>query len=789
MQLINNTIRGIQDTIHRFVRVHHDKLSNQPGSVDSLKRQVNTTRLAIRDLEMSVEKMHQTISQRYNKIRDTTVQLERSHGLSHLLSRLIRYHRLRQKLAKAVIPSVACAKILYEIKTLLQDEELASIKYVKNTVEEVTGVMDTVTVMAHKDLLKGMRGMNQTTMGRALQIQFYLHQLPESTQETIYDVIKQMEDLSKEQLKPLKEYDESTTNSSQLGKLVWMSLQTLLDEIQTHAIQVWNLQRVMAKIKDPQSNECYLDLVTNGSLEKPLFHTFWEVLCSLLQEQIKEYLKTKRSIKQMLLRQYPRLRTEVQRVFDDMNSITKKKATTDAGMLRLKSAQQTHSTAVQCALQGIGASDEQMDQFISIFEPILEEFKNVSYRRMTNPIQLMFPQTDGYHATPPSRSDMRKLTDIISHEVETVKGDEFLVHEVGSQINKAVQLYCASVENMVHSGPEAAQVSSTYAPTVVQAHNMNLICLLHQFDDTLKDLSRRFDSEKQGEDARMFGSGRELIQQLGTEILGNYLQVLSTSLEQIISNIHEDSFADNVVSDAQPSNSRYMAEFSVAFNAISREHLKRFPKAQFAVRCRADFIVRIITSFVRHASLIRPLEERGKLRLANDLTQLELLLDSVVHVNTLGSPYQELRAFRQMIFLENDALLRESVIDKIHPSNVWHHMISRGPPELQLPYQMKHITPRRYVDWMLTEAGTIEEPDSGPTSLHLCPLGHPGMKNTKWARQAEKVIWKDIQMCLDAYRQRMSAQSKQEPSSLFDLLMEAGPVLLAGYDLYCQQVY
>ena len=54
-----------------------------------------------------------------------------------------------------------------------------------------------------------------------------------------------------------------------------------------------------------------------------------------------------------------------------------------------------------------------------------------------------------------------------------------------------------------------------------------------------------------------------------------------------------------------------------------------------------------IELFLRHASLIRPLGEGGKMRLAADFAQMELAVAPLcTRVTDLGNTYRQLRAFR-----------------------------------------------------------------------------------------------------------------------------------------------
>ena len=60
---------------------------------------------------------------------------------------------------------------------------------------------------------------------------------------------------------------------------------------------------------------------------------------------------------------------------------------------------------------------------------------------------------------------------------------------------------------------------------------------------------------------------------------------------------------------------------------------------------------RCIDLFIRHACLVRPLGEGGKLRLAADFAQMEMAISPFCkRVSDLGKPYRLLRAFRWVIY-------------------------------------------------------------------------------------------------------------------------------------------
>jgi hypothetical protein len=85
--------------------------------------------------------------------------------------------------------------------------------------------------------------------------------------------------------------------------------------------------------------------------------------------------------------------------------------------------------------------------------------------------------------------------------------------------------------------------------------------------------------------------------------------------------------------------------------------------------------------FVRHASLVRPLGDGGKMRLAADFAQMELAVAPLCRkVTDLGKPYRMLRAFRYVV----GAIL---LINMEHFKQIY------------LPYSNFVTHPRLAIDW------------------------------------------------------------------------------------------
>ncbi|KAF0742116.1 hypothetical protein Ae201684_002788 [Aphanomyces euteiches] len=166
------------------------------------------------------------------------------------------------------------------------------------------------------------------------------------------------------------------------------------------------------------------------------------------------------------------------------------------------------------------------------------------------------------------------------------------------------------------------------------------------------------------------------------------------------------------------------------------------------------------------------------------MAQLEMHLSNLSTMKTseTGLAWEEFKAFRHLLFVETARVCRDPKVDKIRPSNVWHHLLGRGPVALQTPAQARGWTQAAYVAWMEKEAGLAQY--SPPVAPSDVALGLMCWTDRTLAMAAEQAIWKEVHSCLDAYAQRSSAKGNvQVDSTIYDVLIDSGAALLAGYEL------
>lgn len=257
--------------------------------------------------------------------------------------------------------------------------------------------------------------------------------------------------------------------------------------------------------------------------------------------------------------------------------------------------------------------------------------------------------------------------------------------------------------------------------------------------------------------AEVLSSSLGTIYGVACDSVTSLFQAMLERLESCILQIHDQNFGALGMDAAMDNNSSpYMEELQQCITHFRREFLSRLlPTSASASSVGSETICtrlvrsmasRVLIFFIRHASLVRPLSESGKLKMARDMAELELAVgQNLFPVEQLGAPYRALRALRPIIFLETSQLAESPLLQDLPLSVILHHLYSRGPEELESPLQRNKLTYLQYSLWL----------DS----------------------QGEDQIWKGIKATLDDYAVKVRARGDKEFSPVYPLMIRLGSSL------------
>ncbi|GCB61135.1 hypothetical protein scyTo_0006992, partial [Scyliorhinus torazame] len=148
--------------------------------------------------------------------------------------------------------------------------------------------------------------------------------------------------------------------------------------------------------------------------------------------------------------------------------------------------------------------------------------------------------------------------------------------------------------------------------------------------------------------------------------------------------------------------SLYMKELQGFISRIMSDYFKNFECVDFIYDNTENIAQRAIQLFIRNASLLRPLGEGGKMRLAADFAQMELAVAPLCRrVSDLGKSYRLLRSFRPLLFQTSEHISTSPAVGDIVPySTILHFLFTRAPADLKPPHQRAEWSVARYSQWL-----------------------------------------------------------------------------------------
>ncbi|KAH7578431.1 hypothetical protein ACOSP7_000298 [Xanthoceras sorbifolium] len=746
---LHHAIRLLENQLRSEVLSRHTDLLNQLSSLNHAEHALSTVRSAISSLQSSVRRVRSELADPYKSIKSKTLQLSNLHHTTELLQHTIRALRLSKKLRDVISASESepekldlakAAQLHCEIITMCKEYELNGIDVMDEELYYVKEVGEKLRSEAMKVLDGGMEGLNQAQVGTGLQVFYNLGEL-KITVEHLVNKYKNMGVKSVSMALDMKAITGGGgvgfgpggirgSGTPQIGggfkarEGLWQRMGTCMDHLHSIVVAVWHLQRVLSKKRDPFTHVLLLDEVIQEG-DPMLTDRVWEALVKAFASQMKSAFTASSFVKEIFTLGYPKLLTMIENLLDRIS----------------------RDTDVKGVLPAI--SFEGKDQMVAAIEIFQTAFLSLCLSRLSDLVNTVFPVSS--RGSVPSKEQISRIISRIQEEIEAVQLDARLTLLVLREIGKVLILLAERAEYQISTGPEARQI--TGPATSAQIKNFALCQHLQEIYTRISLMVTGLPAIA----ADVLSPSLGAIYGVACDSVTSLFQSMIDRLESCILQIHDQNFSVLGMDAAMDNNaSPYMEELQKCILHFRSEFLFRLlPSSANATTAGAETICtrlvrsmasRVLIFFIRHASLVRPLSESGKLRMARDMAELELAVgQNLFPVEQLGAPYRALRAFRPLIFLETSQLGESPLLQDLPPSVILHHLYSRGPDELQSPLQRNKLTHLQYSLWL----------DS----------------------QGEDQIWKGIKATLDDYAAKVRARGDKEFSPVYPLMLQIGSSL------------
>ncbi|PNJ29942.1 COG5 isoform 5 [Pongo abelii] len=653
-------ISQLDKELHLQVVARHEDLLAQATGIESLEGVLQMMQTRIGALQGAVDRIKAKIVEPYNKIVARTAQLARLQVACDLLRRIIRIlnlsKRLQGQLQGGSREITKAAQSLNELDYLSQGIDLSGIEVIENDLLFIARARLEVENQAKRLLEQGLETQNPTQVGTALQVFYNLGTLKDTITSVVDGYCATLEENinSALDIKVLTQPSQSAVrggpgrstmptpgNTAALRASLWTNMEKLMDHIYAVCGQVQHLQKVLAKKRDPVSHICFIEeIVKDGQPE--IFYTFWNSVTQALSSQFHMATNSSMFLKQAFEGEYPKLL----RLYNDLWKRLQQYSQNIQGNFNASG-----TTDLYVDLQHM--EDDAQDIFIpkkpdydpekalkDSLQPYEAAYLSKSLSRLFDPINLVFPPGG---RNPPSSEELDGIIKTIASELNVAAVDTNLTLAVSKNVAKTIQLYSVKSEQLaIHALMENA------------------------------------------------------VQPLLTSV--------GDAIEAIIITMHQEDFSGSLSSSGKPDVpcSLYMKELQGFIARVMSDYFKHFECLDFVFDNTEAIAQRAIELFIRHASLIRPLGEGGKMRLAADFAQMELAVGPFCRrVSDLGKSYRMLRSFRPLLFQASEHVANSPALGDVIPfSIIIQFLFTRAPAELKSPFQRAEWSHARFSQWL-----------------------------------------------------------------------------------------
>ncbi|XP_069085933.1 conserved oligomeric Golgi complex subunit 5 [Pleurodeles waltl] len=709
-------ISQLDKELHLQVVARHEDLLAQATGIESLEGVLQMMQTRIGALQSTVDRIRAKIVDPYNKIVSRTAQLARLQAACDLLRRIIRIlylsKRLQGQLQGGSREITKAAQSLNELDYLSQGIDLSGIEVIENDLLFIARARLEVENQAKRLLEQGVETQNPTQVGTALQVFYNLGSLKDTVNNVVDGYCASLEENISSALdikiltQPLQTRGgpgraamPTPGNSAAFRAALWTNMEKLMDQICAACVQVQHLQKVLIKKRDPVTHVCFIDEIAKEG-QSDILYGFWNAVTQILSTHFQKATQASTFLKQAFEGEYPKLL----RLYNDLWKRLQQYSQNIPGSFAAGGSAELLSELQQM-------EDDTRDIFMlkkhdydpeKALKDSLQAYEaaylSKSLSRLFDPINLVFPPGG---RNPPSTDELDSIIKTITSELNVAAVDPNLSLAVSKNIAKTIQLYGVKSEQLLSTQGDASQVIGPL--TDGQRRNVAVVNSLYRLHQSVLKVVSSQSSFPAVAD-QTISAALKVIHSLMGSAVQPLLNSVADSVEAIIITMHQEDFSGHLSNSGKPDVpcSLYMKELQGFIARVMSDYFRHFECSDFVYDNTEAIAQRAIEVFIRNASLLRPLGEGGKMRLAADFAQMELAVAPLCRrVSDLGKPYRLLRSFRPLLFQTSEHIATSPAIGDIIPySTILQFLFTRAPPELKSPYQRAEWSFARYSQWL-----------------------------------------------------------------------------------------
>eukprot|EP00727_Mastigamoeba_balamuthi_P001142 m51a1_g11024 Conserved oligomeric Golgi complex subunit 5 (793) ;mRNA; r:410154-412793 len=723
LERLSAAVNDLNFEIDRRVAEHYEELLGQASALRDAAAAIREISEGAAALHAALARVRNELLGPYERIKTRTVQLQSLHDGAEMLRKVLKFAHLLRRLkdGMGVNDLAKSAATHSEIMELLRDSELRGVEAVEAAREGLARDGESLLQAAERTLARGLEAQNQADVSTALTAYRHLNRLDDGTHAALAAALDRFTSVvtsaTASAASDFKQAAAGAVGSSATQAqaqaqssleaaaraALWPRLAQIGEAAWVACGQAWTLGSVMASVREDASQR-----------DAPV-RAFWKSASRAIGEKLCAAARSTPTLELALVTEYPRL---------------------------LKSLQ---DTVARCA-PSLVAIPEAEETLLAAVAPFERAFLAQSLARMTDP--LIGVNRSGAASVGSTESSIQAFVRVVAAEIGAASGSARLAEGTAKNVDIAIKMFLSKVEPLISSEQDAYQVRERM--TAAQLQNAVQFQALVTAHSALVPHLTAACQWMPPTASSTLTTALALVEAIADKCVGKLFDNATKVLEASLYLMHSEDFGGESLSAGEdPGVSSYIQTVDKQLRHFQTQFVSRLAPCPLITSRTTALVSRVISLFVRHASLVRPLGTRGKLRLTNDMALLEQGVQRLQAARAAGEAYRHLRALRPLMMRDIREFPECPEARVLPPSVVAHHALSRAPSELASPHAFLRMSLAQYIE-----------------ALDV------------WS---EEEIWSKIQATLEAYAENVNRRGGKEFSPVYPVLTALGPQLVAAW--------
>ena len=700
--------RTMEGLIREEVIAKRETLDRALSGMREAEVTMETIRDGSSDVADAVRRVATQLGEPHGAIEAATRTLERLTATGETLRGIVKVLKLTSKLRECRVEEDGsfsdsselskAAKLLGEIKATLKSAggDFDGVDVVEEQMAYIRERSSAISRETNAALDRGMEAMSQANVGAALQVHYNLNELRDVVDARVsfhaasaIDAVKDAMDAEAVgRTAGASTSGEGRRGGRQLAapphgaerawmEALWRRIDVSMDAVYDNAMSVWHLQRVLAKKRDPLTQTLFIEEVVGRTSNQALCDRFWAVFAKGVSEHLSRTHAAAGFIAGALQKGFPTLIGAIEGVVN--------KCARDA-------------EAAKGAPGCVRKDGSTRAQVLRAVDPIAAAFFARSLTRLTESANNCF-----VNGRTIERTSADAFLSRIRYEIDAVADYDHLLNNACGNASSALKALADRAKRSIGRSIEKSSVLEESNPT--QRSNAQIAEQLSRVHGLLSKVLPSFAPAPR----RALEAGLEHVAAAALEATKPFFDAVGDWCDDRFAEMHDrdyksatgDKGAQNVI--AVTSTIAHVAESYPGLFAASHGPL---------MAARLALGERIARALIVHASLIRELDQGGKMRLVKEITEIENALTT--HAGVVGveaessSDFKSMKAFKSLVLLPTESIERSPLVADLSPRVLLHHLYSRAPSELHTPAKRASLNLKQYASWLLKRASDAE---------------------------------------------------------------------------------